>query len=44
VNNLNPIAINLWLVGGSLGYTLGAGFGCALGLAITSSISFLMSL
>jgi len=40
---MNPIAINMWITGASFGYFFNGSHGAALGLAITSGLSFLMS-
>ena len=44
MNNLNPEALVWLLFGGSIGYAINAGRGCAIGLAITSGICCLVSL
>lgn len=44
MNQLNPNAIGMWIFGGALGYALGDGHGCAIGIAIASGLSFLVSM
>ncbi len=40
---MNPVAINFWLVGASTGFAFGHTQGAAIGLAITSTISLLLT-
>ncbi len=44
MDQLNPVAINMWVFGGALGYAIGDGHGAAIGLAVTAGISFFLSL
>ncbi len=43
MNTLNPNAINLWLVGASVGYVFGHEVGLALGLATSGAITLLIN-
>ncbi len=44
MDQLNPVAVNMWIFGGALGYAIGNGHGAAIGLAVTTGISYLLSL
>jgi hypothetical protein len=44
MGTLNPNALAAWIFGASLGYCLGDAHGCAMGLAITSGLTFVVSL
>ncbi len=41
---MNPNAINLWVLGASFGAVVDGGHGAAIGLAISSGITFLISM
>jgi hypothetical protein len=43
MNQLNPNAVAIWIFGASVGYCCGGDHGAALGLAITSGLSFILS-
>ena len=44
MDQLNPVAMNMWIFGTALGYAIGGGHGAAIGLAVTSGISYFMTL
>lgn len=44
MSQLNPYALNLWLLGGSAGYAFDGGHGLAWGLLLTAGITMVASL
>jgi hypothetical protein len=44
MGNLNPNALAAWIFGASLGYCIDDAHGLAIGLAITSGLTFLVSI
>jgi hypothetical protein len=44
MKNLNPVAVNLWLLGAAAGYTANGVHGCAWGLVITSAITLVIGI
>lgn len=43
MNNLNPVAVNFWLLGAAAGYAANGVHGCAWGLVITSAITLVIA-
>jgi hypothetical protein len=41
---MNYNALNFWVVGMSLGYAIGDLHGCAIGLAVTASLTFIINM